>query len=244
MKYTLEQVKELGTLLGIWAHPDDEAFSMAGLMSYARRNGQRVIIVTATLGDAGQTADEQRWPKAELARIREQELRDSLAISGVDNLQILGYADGTLKDQDVEQAVTRLSEIIRRENPDTIISFYQDGITGHEDHKAVHEWAKQARIKSGSKARLLCVVECHESYEEHGRASHEKFNVYFNVDSPATYKKELVDVCVELDQVAQNDKEQALRAHASQTAHMFADNQDRQALLKSTCDCECFLFVS
>ena len=43
----------LGTLLGIWAHPDDEAFLSAGLMAAARDAGHRVVCVTATLGERG-----------------------------------------------------------------------------------------------------------------------------------------------------------------------------------------------
>ena len=41
---------DLGTVLGIWAHPDDETFLSGGLMAMAREAGQRVVCVTATLG--------------------------------------------------------------------------------------------------------------------------------------------------------------------------------------------------
>ena len=37
---------ELGTLLGVWAHPDDEAYLTAGLMAVARAAGNRVVVVT------------------------------------------------------------------------------------------------------------------------------------------------------------------------------------------------------
>src|ERR671922_141060 len=39
---------DLGTILGVWAHPDDEAYLSAGLMARAVRNGSRVVCVTAT----------------------------------------------------------------------------------------------------------------------------------------------------------------------------------------------------
>ena len=38
---------ELGTILGIWAHPDDEAYLSGGLMAIAREHGSRVVCVTA-----------------------------------------------------------------------------------------------------------------------------------------------------------------------------------------------------
>ena len=48
---TSDDVAELGTILGIWAHPDDEAYLSGGLMALARDNGQRVVCVTATRGE-------------------------------------------------------------------------------------------------------------------------------------------------------------------------------------------------
>ncbi len=55
MKQLLTQsdVAQLGTILGIWAHPDDETWSSAGLMAMAADNGQRVVCVTATYGENG-----------------------------------------------------------------------------------------------------------------------------------------------------------------------------------------------
>ena len=41
----------VGTLLGIWAHPDDEAYLSAGLMFRAREAGHRVVVATATRGE-------------------------------------------------------------------------------------------------------------------------------------------------------------------------------------------------
>jgi LmbE family N-acetylglucosaminyl deacetylase len=44
---------DLGTVLGVWGHPDDEAYLSAGLMMRALTNGHRVVCVTATRGEAG-----------------------------------------------------------------------------------------------------------------------------------------------------------------------------------------------
>ncbi|HLZ38595.1 MAG TPA: PIG-L family deacetylase, partial [Mycobacteriales bacterium] len=46
-------VADLGTILGIWAHPDDEAYLSAGLMAIARGAGSRVVCATATRGELG-----------------------------------------------------------------------------------------------------------------------------------------------------------------------------------------------
>ena len=38
---------DLGTVVGVWAHPDDEAYLTGGLMALARDTGARVVCVTA-----------------------------------------------------------------------------------------------------------------------------------------------------------------------------------------------------
>ena len=68
----------IATLLGVWAHPDDEAYLSSGLMSVVRKAGGRVVVVTATRGEHG-TDDPATWPPERLAPLRERELMDSLA---------------------------------------------------------------------------------------------------------------------------------------------------------------------
>ena len=46
-------MQAVGTLLGVWAHPDDEAYLSSGLMALARRHGQRVVVLTPTDGEDG-----------------------------------------------------------------------------------------------------------------------------------------------------------------------------------------------
>ena len=65
---------DLGSILAIWAHPDDESYCCAGLMAAAVRAGERVVCVTATRGELGST-DLERWPAGpQLADVRTKEL--------------------------------------------------------------------------------------------------------------------------------------------------------------------------
>jgi LmbE family N-acetylglucosaminyl deacetylase len=129
----------IGTLLGIWAHPDDEAYLSAGLMAKVRDVGGRVAVVTASRGELG-TADPERWPPERLGPLRERELMDSLAVVGVREHYWLGYRDGELPDVPVEDAVTRVVRILRKVRPDTVVTFGADGMTGHDDHRTVSRW--------------------------------------------------------------------------------------------------------
>jgi LmbE family N-acetylglucosaminyl deacetylase len=73
---------ELGDVLGVFAHPDDEAYLAAGLLARAVDAGRRVTCVTATRGEAGFPDDDPRSP-AERAAVREAELAACLSVLGV-----------------------------------------------------------------------------------------------------------------------------------------------------------------
>ena len=80
-------------MLGIWAHPDDEAYLSGGLMALARDAGQRVVCLTATRGELG-TTDPWRWPPHQLAVERTLELARCLDLLGGPEHRWLGFADG------------------------------------------------------------------------------------------------------------------------------------------------------
>src|SRR5436309_2480711 len=78
---TVDAVHRLGTIVGVWAHPDDEVYLSGGLMAAAAAAGRRVVVLTATRGEHG-TDDPGRWPPARLAARRTQEIEASLAALG------------------------------------------------------------------------------------------------------------------------------------------------------------------
>jgi hypothetical protein len=65
----IADIRELGTIMSIWAHPDDEAYLCGGIMAQATAAGSRVVCVTATRGELGVT-DPAQWPPEQLAAIR------------------------------------------------------------------------------------------------------------------------------------------------------------------------------
>ena len=50
----------LGTVLTIWAHPDDETYLVGGMSAVLTDAGHRVVCVTATRGEAGVSSDPQQ----------------------------------------------------------------------------------------------------------------------------------------------------------------------------------------
>jgi hypothetical protein len=124
------------TVLGVWAHPDDEAYLSAGLMLRTVARGGRVVCLHATRGELG-TDDPVAWPPDRLAHLREQELARALAVAGVREHEILGLADGECATTDPDGPIRWISAAITRLQPDLVVTFGSDGMTGHPDHVAV-----------------------------------------------------------------------------------------------------------
>lgn len=205
---------ELGTVLGVWAHPDDEAYLMAGTALAAAAAGCHVACVTATAGEAGETADESRWPQARLGEIRREEMRASLEVLGIDDHEWLGLPDGGLCSIPEAQGVALIGAAVERLQPDTILTFGPDGMTGHPDHATVGRWAHRAAAEVlGSPCRVLAATKT--------RAWADAFpdiNPGVFADGPPCTQQEAMAMAVHLDRSLLERKLQALAQQASQTS--------------------------
>jgi LmbE family N-acetylglucosaminyl deacetylase len=204
------------TLLGVWAHPDDEAYLSAGLMAEYRRRGDRVVVVTATLGEHG-TNDPKTWPPARLAARRHTELRNSLATLDVDELHLLGYEDGDCERHDGTGAIARqIAALV----PDLIVTFGPDGMTGHPDHRAVSRWTTAAWAVTQSAAELWYATVTPEFHRRWGTIN-EHIGLWADQpDPPCTTAPEVAQTTTLLDELLEL-KLAALREHASQTTPLI-----------------------
>jgi LmbE family N-acetylglucosaminyl deacetylase len=204
-----------GTLLGIWAHPDDEAFLSAGLMGVSRMAGERVVVATATRGESG-TTDPTRWPLDQLAQVREQELRRSLAVLDVCEHRWLGHRDGALSEVRRHAAVTQIADLLEEVHPDTVVTFGPDGMTGHEDHRTISEWVTRAWHETGRRSRLWYATLTPAFHRAWGGLNDE-IGLWFPGASPPTTSPGDLAAQVECTGRLSDLKHAALRAHASQT---------------------------
>ncbi len=122
-------------LLGVWAHPDDEAYLSADLMARTVEAGGSVTLITLTDGEGG-FADDDRRPLPTKAAQRRAELTEAMAEIGVRDIRFLGVADGGVSDHRSSPLVDRIARTMRSVNPDVVATFGPDGITGHPDHVA------------------------------------------------------------------------------------------------------------
>jgi LmbE family N-acetylglucosaminyl deacetylase len=178
-------IGRLGTILSVWAHPDDETFLAGGVMAAAVRHGSRVVCVSATAGEHG-TDDADEWPPDRLGRVRRWEAAAAMAVLGVDDHRWLGFEDGTLDTIDDEDGVAAVTGLIDDVRPDTVLSFGADGMTFHPDHIAVHRWVTEAcrrRHSSEAAPRLLTAAVEHDHYGRF-RTRLEDWSIYMTDDRP------------------------------------------------------------
>src|SRR5919201_28431 len=180
---------ELGTILGVWAHPDDEAYLSAGIMARAVRNGSRVVCVTATRGEGG-SMDEEKWPPEKMGEVRTAELERSLEILGV-------------------------RELVTDVQPDTILTFGPDGMTDHAAHKDVSKWATKALQDAGKPGSRVLYATVTPEWAAEFVPVWEPFNVFRPGTQPITPREELA-VYFELPDDILELKVSAINAHVSQ----------------------------
>ena len=122
------------SVLGVFAHPDDESLSAGGLLARTASEGRRTAVVTPT------------WAAGSL---RALELAKALRLLGAEPPRLLGYADARARDSalnrarfcdaPLDEAVGGLVEHIRDFRPDIIVTHdAYGGVTGHPDHLHTH----------------------------------------------------------------------------------------------------------
>ena len=209
-------MEDLGTILGVWAHPDDEGYLSAAIMADAAREGRTVVCVTATRGEA---ADPDRWPPADLAKIRTAEMEACMDILGVKDHRWLDYPDGGCARVDPDEATARIAAIIDEVQPDTVLTFGPDGQTGHPDHIAVSDWTARAVATTNTGAALYFATNTPEWVAAFSASAVEVNIMMDDVDLPSTPIDELAIFAV-LDDELLDLKERAMCAQATQVLEL------------------------
>jgi LmbE family N-acetylglucosaminyl deacetylase len=212
---------DLGTVLGVWAHPDDEAYLCSGLMAHAARSGERVVCVTATRGEGG-SLDEERWPSATMGQVREAELIASLTHLGDIEHHWLDLPDISMDTALPEpEGAERVRELVAEVQPQTIVTFGPEGMTGHAAHMSVCRWATDAfHAEAPAGAGLYYATHSQEWADEWVPRLNE-FDI-FRPGTPVTVPRAELDLVYDLPPDILALKMRALSEHASQLEGLFA----------------------
>ena len=211
----------MGTVLGVWAHPDDEAYLSSGLMARAAEAGSRVVCVTATRGEGG-SLDPERWPTDTLGSVRAEELMRCLALLGVTEHRFLDLPDVDWDTPLPDLGAPAVLDIVREVQPRTVLTFGPEGMTGHEGHRSVSQWTTAAfAVAAPERARLYHAV-CSKSWADEFVPLLRAQGVYREgVEVPIVADAD-VDLRVELDDREIARKMAALQEHHSQLSGLVA----------------------
>ena len=200
-------------------------------MARASSEGQRVVLITATSGEAGLAAHELQ--DRGLADVREAELVRSARMLGVQRLELLHYADSglhgdritedgttTLCQAPVMEIAERVADILNEESADVLVTYDHAGGYGHPDHIRIHEVGDAAAELTATN-RLFAVTAPREPFAAAAQLADRYLSLPEDFDPEQfigafTPRREIthrVDVRDFVD-----FKRAALRAHASQAS--------------------------
>jgi LmbE family N-acetylglucosaminyl deacetylase len=208
-------VAELGTILAVWAHPDDDIFQTAGLMAAAADNGQRVVDVTATRGEGG-SMDEERWPPERMGEVRTDELLRSLEVLGVKEHHFLdGPVDIDMQTPLDPAGAEQVRKIMGDVDPDAVLTFGPEGMTGHVAHQDVSRWTGEAFDAVAKPGARLYHTVFPKSLADEWLEKLEPFDIFLP-GTPRLVADEELDIGLELSPDLLDRKLRSLKEHVSQ----------------------------
>ena len=142
------------------AHPDDESSKGAATMARYVREGTDVLVCTMTGGERGDVlnpAMDRPEVKADMARIRREEMARAREILGVEQ-RFMGFVDSGLPEGDpkpplpegsfalvpLADAAAPLVKAIRDFRPHVILTYDENGGYPHPDHVKTHQVTVEA----------------------------------------------------------------------------------------------------
>ncbi|HEV8601404.1 MAG TPA: PIG-L family deacetylase [Patescibacteria group bacterium] len=208
--------------LAIVAHPDDETFLLAGTCLKFADEGKRVGVVCATRGEKGADRLNRNLSQPEMAKVRVKELQTACTIIKCAMVEYFDYPDGELDKADFKQLVQKLAEKIDQYKPAVILTFGEEGISGHKDHIVIGHAAVAAASAAKHKVNEIWLasmpVSAIEKFNQHlaERKVHHSHFQKQKLQGVADEKLMMIDI-----QKHAAQKHQALKAHKSQYLPRF-----------------------
>jgi LmbE family N-acetylglucosaminyl deacetylase len=132
-------------VLAVVAHPDDESFGLGAVLWELVRAGSEVSLLCLTHGEASSL----HGVAGDLHLIRARELRGAAHVLGLGEVSLLNHPDGGLAGLEVERLAADVVAMAGKVEPDLLLVFDEDGVTGHPDHRRATEAARHAARSLG-----------------------------------------------------------------------------------------------
>ncbi len=191
----------MAKVLAVFAHPDDESFGPGGTLALWAQANAQIHLVCVTRGESGR--NDSDGPTSE---VREHELRAAAKILGIEQVSFLNYVDGNINNNSMIALAEILEEKIHEFEPDTVLTFGLNGVSGHLDHIAVASATTQAFKRAATDGEIYYYV-LPKRYTD----TVEDYFVYF----PDGYEDDQIDVEIDVS-LAWEERMQAMYCHKSQ----------------------------
>jgi LmbE family N-acetylglucosaminyl deacetylase len=130
----MEQVSQPIRVVGVFAHPDDDVFSIGGTLALHAADVDATLVF-CTSGENGPIWVEGLATRETLGEVREHEQAAAMAALGVGARSVfLRHPDGGLSDVPIDHLVGEISGVLRDVWPHVVVTFGADGLTSHPDH--------------------------------------------------------------------------------------------------------------
>jgi len=133
-------------LFFITAHPDDESYMAAGTIYKNYQMGGQNMLLCASWGEKGRSHLKKPFTISQLKKLRAKELRRAGKFLHIKPVLNLALPDGKLRNYQKIIFKKGLA-IANKHQPEVIISFGPDGISGHLDHITAGQVARQIAEK-------------------------------------------------------------------------------------------------
>lgn len=211
-------------IIGIFAHPDDEAFGPAGTLLKLKSEGYDIHLILLTDGDAGVNLDDV----PDLATTRLNEWRASAALLNATSIHALHYPDGALEKIDPNELSNKVASVITEVVEKyaghfelSFMTFEPHGLTGHRDHIAASEIATSiARTFNAHEIWYFCLDSTQASLEN---------TAYYE---PRAREDDYITTKIDISPWVES-KHRVMDAHVSQ-------RNDAEAMKKLGATTECF----
>jgi N-acetylglucosamine malate deacetylase 2 len=197
-------------ILAFFAHPDDETMLCGGTLALLTHLGAQVHLLIATRGEGGEMGEPEVCARADLGKVRENELRCAAEALGAASLTIMDYCDPLIGpdnqlypfSDNLDQVASEIIEAARKRGAGAILTHGMNGEYGHPAHILAHDAARLAVHAMADDAPLFYTVQ--------GAFANHPFPLLQNKDTPAHM---IIDVTPFLEQ-----KTAAAMCHVTQHA--------------------------
>ena len=143
-------------LMVVLAHPDDESFGMGGTLAMYASRGLEVRLVCATRGEVGEVEPDLLQGFRSVADLRVHELSCAARKLGLSSVDYLGYRDSGMQGSrenknpkslylaPLEKVAEKIVILMKKYQPQVMITFDPAGGYLHPDHIAVNRAAEKA----------------------------------------------------------------------------------------------------